>query len=142
MADFEDEIERQETTIRLSDVVREGLDVLGLDCSISQFRTWIAEEYPGWEYNPDTLQTTLSNHKSKRRRNGMEGAVGGEIGSVGMPRGYRGRQGVEEPEELGFRGDGTNLDYSEIGDVIKELRKLSDQVGGVENLRHLLDAIA
>ncbi len=120
---------------KLAEVVRQGLNALGVDSSVSDVKPWIAKHYPGLDYNEGTLTTTLSNQKKA-----MKGA-GGDGGAS------KGRKVPPDSEVTGDDLLAVKRMADETGGVealmgqVQQVRELADEVGSFEKLVKCLDTL-
>jgi hypothetical protein len=120
---------------KLAEVVRQGLNALGVDSSVSDMKPWIARHYPDLEYNEGTLSTTLSNQKK---------ALKGAGGDGGTPKGRRGPAG---PEVTANDLLAVKRIADESGGVealmgqVQQVRDLADRVGSFEKLVSCLETL-
>jgi hypothetical protein len=134
----------------LAQVVRKALTGVGTEADNEEVRAWITRNYPGREFNPTTLNTTISNQRSRLRRESRPPAAP-------APAAPAGRQAAPRPAPRPSTAPGYDPTRSELVRVlaiarqessVSKLRKmvqtvkqLADQVGGLEQLAVCLDTL-
>jgi hypothetical protein len=123
----------------LAEVVRKAFAGVGPEADNEAVRGWIARNYPGREFNPGTLNNTISAQRSRLKR---EGSVA-SVEALSTPRqsatpGYDPtRSELLRVLEIARQQGGV----SKLGKLVQAVKQLADQVGGLDRLAVCLDAL-
>ncbi|MFM7151233.1 MAG: hypothetical protein ACKO23_15455, partial [Gemmataceae bacterium] len=123
-----------ESSLGLSAIIKIALDKFGHTVPASDVISWISKEYPKFHYNSNTLNSTLSNLKKKRRT---------ELGLPDPTRKTSTKNGAPNLEELIHVKNyiDANGGLEKIHEHLQIIDAIASKVGGIERFRKCLEGL-